>query len=303
MSVNNGTSTAAAALAAAGIRQKATFRERFVEFVRRKPLGAFGAFMLLSWIVVAALANVIAPYDPLLINYQATFTPPGGNYWVGTDDFGRDLLSRIIHGSRISIYVGVLAVILGPTTGALIGLISGYAGGKTDLIVQRFMDILVSFPLLILAIAIVAALGPSTTNAVIAIALVLVPYGCRVIRSSVLSLKAMTYVDAARAMGCPPWRILFIHILPNCLAPYVILASMQLGQAILIEASLGFLGLGTPPPAPSWGSMLSGAGRQFVEVAPWMAIYPGIAITSAVFGANLLGDALRDVWDPKLRRA
>ncbi|MDP2952276.1 MAG: ABC transporter permease, partial [Chloroflexota bacterium] len=250
-----------------------------------------------------ALANVIAPYDPLLINYQATFTPPGGNYWVGTDDFGRDLLSRIIHGSRISIYVGVLAVILGPTTGALIGLISGYAGGKTDLIVQRFMDILVSFPLLILAIAIVAALGPSTTNAVIAIALVLVPYGCRVIRSSVLSLKAMTYVDAARAMGCPPWRILFIHILPNCLAPYVILASMQLGQAILIEASLGFLGLGTPPPAPSWGSMLSGAGRQFVEVAPWMAIYPGIAITSAVFGANLLGDALRDVWDPKLRRA
>ena len=264
-------------------------------------MGAIGALFILAIVLLAILAPLIAPYDPYELRSDLLFRPPSGQFWLGTDDYGRDVLSRIIYGARISLYVGILAVILGTTHGLLWGLISGYFGGRTDFIIQRVMDSLMAFPTLVLALAIVAALGQSTFNVILAVAIVLTPNANRVIRSSVLSLKEHVYVDAARAIGCPTWRILLGHILPGCVAPYIIMATVALGSAILAEASLGFLGLGTPPPEPSWGSMLSGAAQKYIRQAPWMAIYPGIAISLAVFGFNMLGDAVRDVLDPRLR--
>ena len=270
-------------------------------FLRRKPMGAIGALLIVLVVVVAVFAELIAPYDPYELRSARLFAPPGDQFWLGTDDYGRDILSRLIYGARISLYVGLLAVILGTTTGALLGLISGFFGGKTDFLLQRLMDSLMAFPALVLALAIVAALGQSTTNVILAVAIVLIPTSSRVVRSTVLSIKEHLYVEAARAIGCPTWRLVFRHVLPSCVPPYIILATVALGTAILAEASLGFLGLGTPPPEPSWGSMLSGASQKYIRRAPWMAIYPGIAISLAVFGFNMLGDAVRDVLDPRLR--
>jgi peptide/nickel transport system permease protein len=270
-------------------------------FVQRKPLGAIGAILLFAFIGVALLAPQLATYDPDLNNYRARVKPPSVEHWFGTDNFGRDIYSRVIYGARISMSVGILATLLGTSIGAAAGLMSGFLGGRIDHFVQRVADVMFTIPGLVLAMAIVTMLGPSMLNVVIAISIPRIPDTNRVIRSAVLSAKESLYVDAAHAVGCANWRIMLQHILPNVLAPYIVIASAGLSGAILAEASLSFLGMGVPPPAPSWGRMLSTEGMRFFETATWMAIFPGVFISAAVFGANLFGDALRDVLDPKLR--
>lgn len=288
-------------LAWSGMRRRIPWWENLLRFCQKKPLGAVGGLILLVMILAAVFAPIVAPYDPYEMHYDKLFTAPGSEFILGSDNFGRDLLSRIIYGSQVSLIVGFASVILSCGLGAIIGVISGYFGGKTDMYTQRFMDILQGFPTLVLALSIVAALGASLLNVIIAISITNFPRAQRVTRSSTLSIKESQYIDAAKAIGASNNRILYLHILPNTFAPWLIFASNLLGQAILLEATLSFLGLGVPPPIPSWGGMLSGAGREFVEKAPWMAIYPGIAISAAVFGFGLLGDAIRDVLDPRLR--
>lgn len=272
-----------------------------VRFVRRKPLGAAGAAIILTMIIVALLAPLIAPYDPYEQNLPLKFQAPGAQHLLGTDELGRDLLSRIMWGARISLWVGILAVGIGHTSGLILGLVGAYYGGKVDMVIQRGIEVVLSFPGLVLALAVVAALGASITNVMVAIAIVIIPGSTRVIRSTALSVKQRQYIDAAKAIGCRDLHLITRHMLPNCLAPYIIVATAGLGGAILTEASLSFLGAGTPPPEPSWGLMLSGSARLYLELAPHMALYPGLAITLAVFGFNLFGDALRDTWDPRLR--
>lgn len=269
-------------------------------FVRRKPLGAWGAVTLLILILAAILAEHISPYSAYEMS-DDRFAAPGAKYLLGTDEYGRDVLSRVILGARVSLIVGLGVIALGGLAGAAIGLTTGYFGGKYDLFVQRIMDAMMSFPTLVLALCVVVALGPSMLNVIIAIALIQTPRCSRVVRSSAIAIKESEYVQAARCLGASEARILAVHIFPNCLAPLFIFVSAALGEAILTEATMSFLGLGTPAPIPSWGSMLSIAGREFVAKAPWLAIFPGIAITLAVFGINLLGDSLRDVLDPRLR--
>ena len=299
MAANNLT----AAVADAGLPDSWTASDNVKRFLRTKPLGTAGAIILVLMVLVAILAPHIAPHDPYLIRQDKLFVTPfsSAEFFLGTDDMGRDLASRLIYGARISLYVGLLSTLLGSVVGAFLGLIGGYWGGWVDNIIQRFMDILLAFPMLVLAMAVVASLGPSSNNVIIAIAAVMLPRSARVVRSSTLSVKEMLYVEASRVIGCSNWRISLRHVLPNCLSPFIILVTAQLGGAILIEASLSFLGLGVPPPEPSWGAMLTGAARFYVYKAPWMAIFPGIAISLAVFGFNLFGDALRDILDPRLR--
>jgi peptide/nickel transport system permease protein len=270
--------------------------------LRRKPLGAISAALILLLIVTAILANVLAPYDPLETRPDIRLQPPSREHLFGTDDIGRDVLSRIIYGSRISLWVGLLAVGIGTGAGMIIGLVCGYWEGRTDLTLQRLMDAVQAIPGLILALAIVSVLTPNTTNAMLAIAMVIIPGNSRIVRGAVLSAKQNRYVEAAEALGCRQLHILVRHILPNVTAPILIIASIWLGNAILIEATLSFLGVGTQPPTPSWGLMLSSTGRAFMERAPWLAVFPGLAISLAVLAFNLFGDTLRDAWDPKLRR-
>ena len=270
--------------------------------IRRKPLGAVSAALLTVIVLMAIFADVIAPYDPLETHPEIRLSPPSRAHPFGTDDIGRDVLSRIIHGARISLWVGLLAVGIGTAAGMLIGLVCGYWEGRLDLIMQRLMDAIQAIPGLVLALAIVSVLKPSTTNAMLAIAIVIIPGNSRIVRGAVLSTKQNRYFEAAQAMGCRHLRIIASHILPNVTAPILVIASIWLGNAILIEATLSFLGLGTQPPTPSWGLMLSSTGRAFMEQAPWLAIFPGMAISLAVLGFNLFGDTLRDAWDPKLRR-
>lgn len=270
--------------------------------IKRKPLGMVSAALILLVVLTAIFANVLAPYDPLSAQPEIRLAPPSWAHPFGTDDIGRDVLSRVIYGSRISLWVGLLAVGIGTVAGMIIGLVSGYWEGRLDLVLQRLMDAMMTIPGLILALAIVSVLTPSTTNAMLAIAMVIIPGNSRVVRGAVLSAKQNRFVEAAQAIGCRDFRIITTHILPNVTAPILILASIWLGNAILIEASLSFLGVGTQPPTPSWGLMLSSTGRAFMEQAPWLAIFPGLAISLSVFGFNLFGDTLRDAWDPKLRR-
>lgn len=270
-------------------------------FARRNPMGALGIGIIVIFIIIALLAPWLAPHDAYLMDSAAILAAPSANHWMGTDEFGRDVMSRIIWGSRISLYVGLIAVGIGTTSGAVIGMVSAYFGGKLDYVVQRFMDMLMAFPMLVLALAMVAALGASIQNVILALAVVIMPNSARVIRSSVLSIKEKPFIEAAKNLGFSHARILFVHILPNCLAPYIILATAGLGGAILSEASLSFLGLGTVPPEPSWGAMLSGKTQRYMAEAPWLAIFPGLAITLVVFGFNFLGDALRDILDPRMR--
>jgi peptide/nickel transport system permease protein len=269
--------------------------------MKRKPLGVGSASIILLIVFAAIFANVLAPYDPLFTHPEIRLAPPSWQHPFGTDDIGRDVFSRIIYGARISLWVGLLAVGIGTVAGTIIGLICGYWEGRLDLILQRFMDALMAIPGLILALAIVSVLTPNTTNAMLAIAVVIIPGNSRIVRGAVLSAKQNPYVEAARALGCGHLRIIASHILPNVTAPILIIASIWLGNAIFIEAALSFLGLGTQPPTPSWGLMLSSTGRAFMEQAPWLAIFPGLAISLAVLGFNLFGDTLRDIWDPKLR--
>ena len=270
-------------------------------FVRRRPLGAIGAAIILTMAVLAATANLIAPFDPLATDYGAMLSAPSREHWLGTDAFGRDVLSRMIYGSRTALMVGLGASLLGAVFGSLIGVASAYFGGRVDLIVQRVMDVFFAFPVIILALAVVAILGTGVGNVILAIATPMVPRCARVVRSSALSVREMPYVDAARASGYGHRRIILRHMLPNVMAPILIMATAFLGEAILLEASLSFLGLGVQEPTAAWGLMLRGAAVQFAESAPWMAIFPGLAITLAVFGFNLFGDSLRDALDPRLR--
>ena len=268
---------------------------------RRYPLGAVGAVIVLLFIFTAVFANFIAPMDPTATNAKASLAKPGSLYLLGADFMGRDMFSRIVHGARISLAVGAGATLLGGVLGVSIGLMSGYIGGWFDLATQRVMDIMQSLPLLVMALVMAASLGPSLENTIIAIAIPLVPSVARVVRSSTLSLREQPFVEAARAVGMGEARIAVRHVLPNTLAPLIVLATAQLGSAILTEASLSFLGLGIPEPYPSWGRMLSESAAEYVRTAPWLVIFPGVAISLTVFGTNLLGDALRDILDPRQR--
>ncbi len=258
--------------------------------------------MLVAGMLFFALfAPVVSPYDPREIRASSVFSPPNAQFWLGTDKLGRDLLSRIIYGAQVATLVGFLGVGVGATAGAIVGVLSGYLGGNVDLVVQRCTDALMALPTLVLALVLAAVLGPSTINVTIAVGVVVIPQAVRILRSSALSTTNEVYIESARAIGCSLWRILARHVAPQCVAAYIIVVTVQIGWAIVIEASLSFLGLGAPPDVPSWGGTLSIASREFLERAPWMAIFPGVAITLAVFGFNLLGDALRDVLDPRLR--
>ena len=278
-----------------------TFGGQMRFMARRYPLGGVGAVIVLTFVLTALFANYIAPFDPTATNAKASLARPGSTYFLGADFMGRDMFSRIVHGARISLAVGAGATLLGGILGVSIGLMSGYLGGTFDLATQRLMDIMQSLPLLVMALVMAASLGPSLENTIIAIAIPLVPSVARVVRSSTLSLREQPFVEAARAVGMGEVRIAVRHVLPNTLAPLIVLGTAQFGSAILTEASLSFLGLGIPEPYPSWGRMLSESAAEYVRTAPWLVIFPGVAISLTVFGTNLLGDALRDILDPRQR--
>jgi peptide/nickel transport system permease protein len=283
------------------VAERGTWRRSVREFGQTRPLGAIGAVIVLLNILVALTAHWIAPYDPLQPDYGAMLAAPSAEHWLGTDAFGRDVLTRILYGSRTAMLVGFVSALVGTTLGAVIGVASAYFGGKVDLGIQRVMDIFLAFPLIILALAVVSILGNGLENVIIAITIPMIPRAALVARSSALAIREMPYVDAARAAGFRHRRIIMRHMLPNVMAPYLIMLTAFLGQAILLEASLSFLGLGVAEPTPAWGLMLRGAAVQFAEAAPWMAIFPGLAISLAVFAFNLFGDSLRDALDPRLR--
>jgi len=282
-------------------KPRARWLQASLDFCVRRPLGAVGAAIILTMTFVALTAHWLAPYDALATDYGAMLAAPSTAHWLGTDTFGRDVFSRILFGSQTALIVGLGASFIGATFGALVGVASAYFGGRIDLIVQRIMDVLISFPLIILALAVVAILGTGVTNVILAIAIPMIPRCARVVRSSALAVREMPYIDAARAAGFGDARIVLRHMLPNVTAPYLIMLTAFLGQAILLEASLSFLGLGVQEPVAAWGLMLRGAAVEFAEAAPWMAIFPGVAISLAVFGFNLFGDSLRDALDPRLR--
>ena len=290
------------ATAAATLAPRLTALEAVGKFVRTKPLGAAGALIIVLMMAVAASAELLAPYDAYRADYSAQFAGPSRDHWFGTDEFGRDLMSRIMYGARIALFVGFTASFAGCTIGGLVGVLTAYLGGKVDLLVERLMDILLAFPQLILALAIASILGPAVQNVVIAIAIPIIPRAARVVRATALTVKENVYVEAVSALGAARPRIVFRHIVPNVVAPYIIIVTAQLGGAILAEAALSYLGLGAAEPTPSWGLMLSGSALSYAEKAPWIPIFPGIAISLGVFGFNLFGDSLRDALDPKLRK-
>ena len=271
------------------------------EFITRKPLGAAGVAIIIIMVLMAASGPVITFYDPIEWNLADKLVSPNLDHWLGTDQMGRDLWSRMMMGARVSLLVGFASVAFGSGIGGVLGIASGWYGGKLDQVVQRVMDALMSVPTLILALAVTAALGQSLFNIILAVGLVQIPRANRVVRSQVLAVKESQYVESARAIGASNLRIMASHITPQCVAPWLIIATGALGIAILTEASLSFLGLGVPPPEPSWGGMLSGPARDYFVTAPWMAIWPGLALSLAVYGFNLFGDAVRDVLDPRLR--
>ncbi len=265
---------------------------------RKQRLALIGGGILCMLLLMALLAPVLAPQDPLAQDLYQRLQPPSTDHWFGTDDFGRDILSRIIYGSRISLRIGLIAISLALTGGTLFGLVAGYRGGMVDMLIMRLMDLMLAFPSILLAIAIVAVIGPGIENAILAVSIVLVPQFARLVRSSVLTVREATYVEAARALGATESRLLFYSILPNCTAPLIVQATLGLGTAILDAAGLSFLGLGAQPPVPEWGAMLSG-GRELLLRAPWVMTFPGLAIFTVVLGLNLFGDGLRDALDPK----
>jgi peptide/nickel transport system permease protein len=268
---------------------------RLTFLARRYLLGTAGLTIMLLFVWVAIFA------DPLSVDSAHRLASPSLLHWMGTDSFGRDVWSRIAHGARISLAVGIGSTVLGSSIGVLIGLASGYLSGWVDLVFQRLIDILQALPLLVLALVMTAALGPSLPNVILAIAIPLIPTVARVIRANTLALRELPFVEAAKSIGMSETRIAFRHVLPNTIAPLIVLATAQLGSTILTEASLSFLGLGIPEPYPSWGRMLSESAAEYVRIAPWLVIFPGIAISLAVFGTNLFGDALRDILDPRQR--
>ncbi len=274
---------------------------RFTYYVRRYPLGAAGALIVIAFLVIAIFAPLFTSFDPTSTNARTSLAKPGGEHMLGADFMGRDMWARIVYGARISLIVGIGSTVLGCFFGVIIGLLSGYYGGWLDLITQRFIDIMQALPLLVMALLMAASLGPSLGNTIIAISIPIVPHVARVIRANVLALREMPYVEAAKAVGMSETKIAFRHVLPNTIAPLIVLGTAQLGSAILTEASLSFLGLGVPEPHPSWGRMLSESAAEYVRTAPWLVIFPGLAISLVVFGTNLLGDAVRDILDPRQR--
>jgi peptide/nickel transport system permease protein len=274
---------------------------RVLFLAQRHVLGAAGLVIMTLFVFTAIFADFIARYDPLTIDAARALARPSLAHWMGTDSFGRDVFSRIIHGARISLAVGIGSTALGGSIGVIVGLTSGYLSGWVDLVFQRVSDVLQALPLLVLALIMTAALGPSLPNVIIAIAIPLIPTVSRVIRANTLALRELPFIEAAKSIGMSEVRIALRHVLPNTLAPLIVLATAQLGSTILTEASLSFLGLGIPEPYPSWGRMLSESAAEYVRTAPWLVIFPGIAISLAVFGANLFGDALRDILDPRQR--
>jgi peptide/nickel transport system permease protein len=267
--------------------------------LRHYPLGAIGATIMGLFVFAAVFAPIITAYDPLSTNATLSLVPPSASHWLGADFMGRDVYSRLVYGARISLLVGCCATLIGCSIGALAGLLSGYLGGWVDLIVQRIIEILQALPLFVMAVVMAAALGPSLRNTIIAISVTLIPAPARVVRANVLSLREQPFVEAARAVGMSEMRIAIRHVLPNTLAPLIVIATAQLGVVILIEAALSFLGLGVPEPYPSWGRMLSASAAEYVRTAPWLVVFPGLAISLVVFGTNLLGDAVRDLLDPR----
>ena len=280
---------------------KQPFLVRIWDLSKRQPLGAFGLLIVIAMIFMAIFANTLSPYDPEANAFEHMLTAPNAEFWMGTDQFGRDILTRIIFGARTALFVGFTCAVVGATGGLVLGVASAYFGGIFDLVVQRIVDLVMAFPLIILALAVVATLGPGTENVIIAITIPFIPQCARVVRSNALAIREIPYVDAARALGFSDARIILRHMVPNVMAPYLIMLTAFVGQAILLEASLSYLGMGVQEPTPAWGLMLQGGAEEYAESAPWVPIYPGLAISLAVFGFNLFGDAVRDLLDPKLR--
>jgi len=270
-------------------------------FARRKPLGALGGVIVASMLLMTVFAEQIAPYSYDDTIRGARLKPPSTAHWLGTDNLGRDMWSRIVYGARVSVTVGFAAIGLGILLATIIGVTSGYFGGAYDIVTQRVVDAWMSFPYLVIILSVMAVLGPGLLNVILSLAIIVGAINSRVIRGATIATAQHVYVEAARAMGATHGRIIVRHILPNVVATIIIVATIGLGGVILAESALSFLGFGVPPPKPSWGSMLSGSGRTYMFRAPWMAIWPGVAISLAVFGFNMLGDALRDVLDPRLR--
>lgn len=284
---------------AAPAREESRVVRTMKVFVSEHPLGAIGAVIVIFLILVAIFAPWIAPYGPKVTDFDA-FLPPNHQHWFGTDHLGRDIFSRVVWGSRLSLYVGLTSVGVGVTIGALWGIGTAYRGGTIDVVTQRVVDVLMGFPPIILALGLMAVLGQSVNNVIIALVILLSPSAARTMRSSVLSLKEMAYVESARALGASTWRVVFRHLVPNCLGTYIVLFTVNVAYAIVVEAALSYLGLGSPPDEPSWGGMLTAA-TESLERAPWIAFFPGAAISLVVFGLNLLGDAIRDMTDAKMR--
>ena len=295
-------SVAAPSLPEVAVRQ----RSPLMEFARQQPLGAISFVIIFLMMFAGLFSPWVAPYDPLDIDFAQILSAPSWDHWCGTDAYGRDICSRLIYGSRTALVIGFTSSFVGSTIGATLGVASAYFGGKTDDWIQRFVDILLAFPLIVLALVVVAAvrkmvLGGVDVNLIIAIAIPIIPRVARVVRAAALSVRVMPYIDAARAAGYSPTRIIFRHIAPNVVAPYLIMLTAFIAQAILAEASLSFLGLGVTEPTAAWGLMLSGNAADFYRQAPWMILFPGIAISLAVFAFNLFGDSLRDYLDPRFK--
>ncbi|MBV9827760.1 MAG: ABC transporter permease [Alphaproteobacteria bacterium] len=272
-----------------------------VRFLRRQPVGTLGIVLVLLFGLAGIFADFLSPYNPTANDFAAMTEAPSWAHWLGTDQLGRDLLSRILYGSRTAFIVGLTSAVAGGISGLVLGVSSAYFGGRVDLVLQRVLDIVISFPLIIMALAVVSIFGTGVQNVILAITIPLIPRCSRIVRSSALAIRAVPYVDAARALGYGHSRIIMRHMVPNVMGPFLVIITASVGQAILAEASLSYLGLGVQEPVPAWGLMLQGGAEEYATTAPWIAIFPGLAIMLTVFGINLFGDALRDVLDPKLR--
>jgi len=283
------------------VKRRALLTDLLVRLVKEKPLGTAGAVIVLLLLLTGIFANVLAPYGMNEISLAERLAGPSARHWLGTDNLGRDLLSRIIFGARISMYVGLAASTLDAIGATLIGIISGFLGGKTDLVIQRFVDAWMCFPGLVIFLTVISIIGPGLVQVILVLGISSSIRSSRVVRSAVMNIKENMYVQAAVCIGAPTYRILLRHILPNIMAPIIIIFTLAMGSMIIAEASLSFLGFGIPPPTPSWGGMLSGSGRTYMVNAPGMAIWPGLALAIVVYGINMLGDAVRDLLDPRLR--
>ena len=286
---------------AAGVSGRTGPADFCIRMLKEKPLGTVGAFVVLLLLISGIFAEVLAPYDQAEVHMRDRLKPPSTKYLMGTDNLGRDLLSRIIFGARISLIVGLAGTALATLVATVIGLLSGYVGGKLDIILQRFVDAWMCFPLILLLIVIISLIGPGLIQVIYVVGMAYGVAGSRVIRSAVISIKENTYVRAAQAIGCSTSRVMIKHILPNVMSPIIVLFTTRMATVILVEASLSFLGYGIPPPTPSWGGMLSGYGREYMLRAPGMAFWPGLALAIVVYGVNMFGDAVRDLLDPRLK--